>query len=425
MGGFRNIPEGHVTLKNATVPGCLIGSENDLDQIDISIRDGQITDAHGTPVDMKRAMVLPCFTDMHTHLDKGHIWPRAANPDGTFMGALTTVGADRSANWTAEDVSARMEFSLRCAYAHGTRAIRTHLDSLRPQDAISWPMFAEKRQEWTGRIDLQASSLIGCDSYDSIKHDYAETADIVAATGGTLGMVTYPVPDLEKRLTDFFGLADTRGLKVDFHSDETMDPEAESLRMIAEMALELGLDDGSITVGHCCSLSTQDEARALNTLDIVAKARLNIVSLPMCNLYLQDRHAGRTPRNRGITLVHEMKARGINVSFASDNTRDPFYAYGDMDMIEVLRQATRIGQIDHSDPDWFDTVSVNPCIAMNIAAPSYAPGSPADLVICNARDWTELFARPQSDRIVLRNGKAIDTSLPAYSTLDHLMETTP
>ena len=73
MGGFLNIPEGHVTLKNATVPGCLIGSENDLDQIDISIRDGQITDAHGTPVDMKRAMVLPCFTDMHTHLVVSHL----------------------------------------------------------------------------------------------------------------------------------------------------------------------------------------------------------------------------------------------------------------------------------------------------------------------------------------------------------------
>ncbi len=76
-------------------------------------------------------MVFPAFIDMHTHLDKGHIWGRAPNPDGTFMGALTTVGADRAANWTAEDVRTRMEFSLRCAYAHGTRAIRTHLDASR------------------------------------------------------------------------------------------------------------------------------------------------------------------------------------------------------------------------------------------------------------------------------------------------------
>ena len=44
-------------------------------------------------------------------------------------------------------------------------------------------------------------------------------------------------------------------------------------------------------------------------------------------------------------------------------------------------------------------------------------------MICSARDWTELFARPQSDRVVMRAGHAIDTTLPAYSTLDHLMET--
>jgi cytosine/creatinine deaminase len=53
---------------------------------------------------MAGAMVFPCFVDMHTHLDKGHIWGRAPNPDGTFMGALTTVGADREANWSAGDV---------------------------------------------------------------------------------------------------------------------------------------------------------------------------------------------------------------------------------------------------------------------------------------------------------------------------------
>ncbi len=32
-------------------------------------------------------MVLPCFVDAHTHLDKGHIGPRSPNPDGTFAGA--------------------------------------------------------------------------------------------------------------------------------------------------------------------------------------------------------------------------------------------------------------------------------------------------------------------------------------------------
>ncbi len=422
MSGFKDIPDRHVTLANLTVPGCLIGVDDDLTLTDISLKNGEITDDPGEFIDMARAMAFPCFTDMHTHLDKGHIWPRASNPDGTFNGAITTVAADRTANWSAEDVAARMEFGLKCAYAHGTRAIRTHLDSLSPQDRISWPVFRELRDTWAGRIDLQGSSLIGCDTTESIKNDYAATADIVAESGGILGMVTYPVPDLPQRLTEFFDLAGARDLGVDFHTDETMDASSETLRLIAETVLETGWSK-PVTVGHCCSLSTQDEARAMDTLDLVAKAGINVVSLPMCNLYLQDRHADRTPRNRGITLVHEMVARGINVSFASDNTRDPFYAYGDLDMIEVMRQATRIGHLDHSRKDWVNAFTANPARACGFTAPSLAPGAPADLVICNARDWTELFARPQSDRIVLRKGRAIDTTLPAYSDLDPLMET--
>ncbi|TNF59562.1 MAG: cytosine deaminase [Rhodobacteraceae bacterium] len=418
---FRTLPDGPVRLENVTVPGWLLGRDEDLVRTDLSIADGKIAAAGGVPVDMGGAIVLPCFVDMHTHLDKGHIWGRAPNPDGTFPGALATVGADRAANWSTDDVRTRMEFSLRCAHAHGTRAIRTHLDSLPPQDDISWPVFAGLRAEWAGRIELQAACLVGIDAVTA-DGPYAHTADLVAQHGGTLGVVSYPVPDLRDRLRVFFRLAMERGLSADFHADETMDADAESLRAIAEVALEMGFD-APIVVGHCCSLSTQAEARAMDTLDKVAKAGLHIVSLPMCNLYLQDRHAGRTPRRRGITLVHEMKARGINLSFASDNTRDPFYAYGDMDMLEVMRQATRIGHLDHSDADWSRACLSNPAAACGFDAPSLAPGAPADLVIFRAREWTELFSRPQADRIVLRAGRAIDRTLPDYSELDHLMRT--
>ncbi len=415
------LPEGPVRLENVTVPACLLGRPGELVRTSLSIDSGRIAAAGGAALDMKGAMVFPAFVDMHTHLDKGHIWPRRPNPDGSFMGALTAVGSDREASWSAEDVRTRMQFALRCAYAHGTRAIRTHLDSIPPQDDISWAVFREIRAEWKGRIDLQAACLVACDSVDAAG-SFAATAATVALSGGVLGMVTYPVHALQDRIDAFFAHASHHGLAVDFHVDETLDPTVNTLRTIAKTVLRDGFDM-PVVVGHVCSLSTMPEAAALRTLDLVAEAGINVVSLPLCNLYLQDRHAGRTPRNRGITLVHEMKARGINVSFASDNTRDPFYAYGDLDMIEVMREATRIGHLDHSDPDWSHAFLTNPARACGFAAPSLAPGEPADLVICRARSWTELFARPQSDRTVLRAGRVIDRTLPDYAELDHLMRT--
>lgn len=414
------LPDGPVLLRNATVPACLLGQPGDLVRSDLALSGGQIaTAAPGmAEVDLKGGMVLPCFIDMHTHLDKGQIWDRSPNPDGTFAGALAAAGSDRESHWSATDLRRRVDFALRTAFAHGTRAIRTHLDSIPPQDAVSWPLFAEIRAEWAGRIDLQAASLAGCDM--ALDPAFVTLADRVAAHRGVLGLFTYAMPDMPERLRRVFTLAADRGLDMDFHADETLDPAVNTLAQIARAALDTGFQ-GKIVAGHCCSLSTMPEGEALQTLDLCAKAGVGIVSLPMCNLYLQDRHAARTPRNRGITLVHEARARGIPVAFASDNTRDPFYAYGDLDMVEVLREATRIAHLDHSATDWVQSVLTTPAALCGFAAPGLSPGAPADLVIFRARGWTELFSRPQSDRTVLRAGIAMDRTLPDHAELDDLM----
>src|SRR3569833_4439582 len=153
------------TLRNASVPSALLGRPGSgLERVDIAIADGRIASIAPTQPglgrDLDGGLVLPALVDIHTHLDKGHIRPRKENPDGSFMGALFAVKDDREARWTAADVRKRMEFSLRTAYAHGTAAIRTHLDSLMPQCDISWDVFAQIRDEWADRVELQAVSLV-------------------------------------------------------------------------------------------------------------------------------------------------------------------------------------------------------------------------------------------------------------------------
>jgi len=372
-------------------------------------------------IDLKGRIVLPCFVDCHTHLDKGHIWPRSPNPDGSFAGALHATHADRTAHWNAGDVSRRMDFALRTAYAHGTKAIRTHLDSAAPQDGISWPVFETMREKWQGRVDLQAACLVGIEETRD-ETWFAGLARRVAAARGVLGAVTYMVPDLDALLDRMFALAIEHDLDLDFHADETDAVDAVSLKKLAEAALRHRFE-GKILVGHCCSLARQPDDEVLDTLDKVARAKMAVVSLPMCNLYLQDRrHDATTPRWRGVTLLHEMKARGISVAVASDNTRDPFYAYGDLDMLEVYRMATRILHLDHPVGDWPRAVAQTPADVMRLADTGVLqPGGPADLVVFKGRNWTELLSRPEADRIVVRDGRQIDTSLPGYAELDELV----
>ena len=421
---------GNVRLHRSLTPGLAATFDTDgFALADIAVADGRISaiaahkksKAPADAIDLAGRIVLPCFVDCHTHIDKGHIWPRKPNPDGTFMGALNATGADRAARWSAEDVAKRMDFSLRSAYAHGTKALRTHLDSVPPQEEISWPVFETMRETWRGRIELQAACLLGIEGVRD-KEWFERLAKRVAAAKGVLGVVTYMVPDLEELLDKVFSEAIKHGLDLDFHADETDDVAAISLKKIAEAALWNGFE-GNILVGHCCSLARQPDLDVLDTLDKVAKAGLAVVSLPMCNLYLQDRRADlTTPRWRGVTLLHEMKARGIPVAVASDNTRDPFYAYGDLDMLEVYRMATRILHFDHPVGDWPQAVATTPAKVMRLdGAGTLAAGGSADFIIFKGRSWTELLSRPESDRIVVRDGKAIDRQLPDYAELDELM----
>ena len=362
-------------------------------------------------------MVWPCFVDMHTHLDKGHILPRQANPDGTFTGALDAVADDRRTNWTAADVEARMDFAIRCAWAHGTALIRTHLDSAAPQHRISWPVFAAMRDKWAGKVDLQAVSIVAIDAFrDDTYAD--ELADLIAATGGVLGAVTFPMHDLDRLLDGIMHRAAARNLDLDFHVDETGDPGVNTLRAIADAALRTDFP-GTIVAGHCCSLANQSDAEAEATMARVAEAEIAVVSLPMCNMYLQDRAPRATPHWRGVTLLHELAQHGVSVAVASDNTRDPFYAYGDLDMVEVFREAVRILHFDHPFAGWPAVVARSP--AGIIGRPDRGVirvGGPADLVLFTARTFDELMARPQMDRTVLRAGKAIDTRVPDYRELD-------
>ena len=143
-------------------------------------------------------------------------------------------------------------------------------------------------------------------------------------------------------------------------------------------------------------------------------------------MYLQGRTAGRTPRWRGVTLLHELKGAGIDVSIASDNCRDPFYAFGDHDMLEVMTQATRIAHLDHPFGDWAIAFTATPASVMGLSGQGLLKaGQSADLVLLSARYMSEMLSRNQGDRVVLRGGRAIDTSLPDYRLLDQHVGANP
>ncbi len=431
-------------LRHVRTPRCLVddpvagtlapAGDGDLVALDLAIADGRIaalapagsSDASAGP-DLDASLVLPGFLDLHTHLDKGHIWPRQQNPTGDGAGASTATLRDRQAHWNAEDVRRRMDFALRTAYARGVVAVRTHLDSQAPQAEISFPVFRAMRDAWAGRIALQVSSIAPVDVF--LIDEGVRLADTVAESGGNLGCVTrshqHPgdpmPPNLDAGLVRVFELAAERGLNLDLHVDESTDPRARALLRVARTALDQDFQ-GRILCGHCTALALQTDDDIEETITACREAGIAIVSLPTVNMYLQDRsQAQRTPRWRGVTVLHEMKARGLPVAVAGDNCRDPFHAYGDHDMLDTYTQAVKILHLDHPLADWIRAASATPATIMGLDGRGVLrAGMPADLMVLRARSYSEMLARHQFDRTVLRAGRAIDTTLPDHRELDDL-----
>ncbi len=427
---------GRFTLAEARVPQSLLGgstpafAEIDRDGsvlVDIMIEGSRIADVtpsssgrNDDAISLDGRHVWPLLVDAHAHLDKGHTMGRAPESGGTHPGARAATTADRLAHWNTHDLLRRMEFALSTADAHGVAAIRTHLDSHEGQAEITWNAFAQMRERWKDRITLQAAGLVPLDAYRE-EHG-TRLADIIAGHGGLLGGVTRAsggthgsgLDDIDALLDRMFVLAGERGLDIDLHVDEAA--QADALPHVARATIRHGYE-GRVTCGHCCSLALLSDDVLRDRIALIADAGISIITLPTVNMYLQDREPGRTPRWRGVTPVKELRAARITVATAGDNCRDPFFAYGDHDMLDTWRQSVRILHLDHPYGDAAALAGPEPAKIMGIEAGIIGVGRPADLMILEAWSIDQVIARPHADRLILRRGVFANRTLPSYSLL--------
>ena len=217
--------------------------------------------------DLDNGIVLPRLVDVHTHIDKGHIWHRAPNPDGSFMGARTTVMADREANWSAEDVARRMDFSLRCAFAHGTGALRTHIDSIGKQTAH---LVAGVRRNARG-LEGPHHAAGGC---RSIRSNSRSTTSRSSAPWSRPSRAMAACSAGSPIMGEPLGAEDRRGARQGVRGREGARPRSRfpcGRERLAATRARSGASPtprcatsspGKIVAGHCCSLALCGRRRA-------------------------------------------------------------------------------------------------------------------------------------------------------------------
>jgi cytosine/creatinine deaminase len=375
---------------------------------DVALEAGKIVAMAGTLEDSGREernlegrIVLPGFVEAHCHIDKTLTIDRVENASGTLMEAIINWVAFKP-TLTTDDYLARGRRALLMALRAGTTNLRTHVD-VDANGFLALESVLELKQEFSGRVDMQIVALGGPGVTDAefaaMQNALEMGADII---GGCPAIRSDPKAEVVRALE----LAEQFGKPVDLHVDENENPESLALEVLAEETITRGLE-GRVTAGHCCSLAFMDERTADRVIEKVARARINIVTLPACNLVLQGRKMNPTPR--GLTRVKQLLEAGVNVVTGTDNVQDPFQPLGNYDLLAAAN-LTALAAHMTGRAQMLETLEMTTTRAAKVLGLEHhglRVGCNADLVVIDAQSKLEALAQVSTNRMVIKAGKIL------------------
>jgi cytosine deaminase len=268
-------------------------------------------------------ITLPGFVDGHCHLDKslaGLPWmpheaedsvPSKIASERARRGQLALPTIDRARNL------------LRRMVAHGTTALRTHVDIDTARRLDDLEAILELRREVGGHIDIQVVAF----PQSGILRDpgTADLLDAALAAGADLVGGLDPVAidgDMSGHLDIVFGLAERHGKDIDIHLHGRGALGLAEIRDIAGRTRAAGLG-GKVAVSHAFSLGdgAPDELQAI------------AAELAEAGVAVMTHAPGAAP----MPPVKPLRAAGVEVFSGSDNIRDMWSPYGSADMLDRAR----------------------------------------------------------------------------------------
>jgi len=388
--------------------------------VDVAITDGAITDVGHDLVaaadaadavdviDLTGHVLAPAAVEPHTHLDKAFLANVVPNPSGDLGGAIAAM-REAYERFDVTDTARRAVAAITMFARNGATIIRTHVDvteagGLEPLRAV-----LEARDACRAVADVEIVALCGFPVLGPLGVDQRALLGEAMDMGADL---VGGCPHLEQEATEhgrravtemLVGIAAERGVGLDLHTDETLDPEMLCVLDLVD-AVANGFS-GPVTASHCVSLSVQEHRRQREIADAVAGAGIGIVALPQTNLYLQGRATSQLVP-RAITPIAILLQAGVAVAAGQDNVQDPFNPIGRADPLET---ASLLVAAAHVSPDVaYELVSDGGRQVLGRGRVAIEPGSPADLVAFRASSMREAIAMAPGDRRVFRHGIELD-----------------
>jgi cytosine deaminase len=378
----------------------------------VSIEKPSAAPAATVILDAEGRMAVPGFVEPHIHLDKALISERApVNVSGTLTEAIEILWEIKR-NYTVEEIADRASRVLTRAIENGISHLRTHVDvdpigGTRPAQGL-----LRARERFGGLIDIQIvafpqEGIVKSPGTEALMREVMKLGvDVV----GGMPFNEASAADSRRHIEIAFAIAREFDADIDMHVDETDDPDARTLEILAELTVRNGWQ-GRVTAGHTCALASYPRAYADHVIALLSGAGVHMIANPATNLMLQGR-LDDYPRRRGVTQVKELLAAGVNVACGQDCVHDTFYPFGQNDPLEIgflLCHASQMSQ-PAEILTVMDMISSHGAKALRLPDPRVAVGAVADLVVLDGRDAREAFAVRAPRRWVIRKGRLIAES---------------
>jgi cytosine/creatinine deaminase len=323
-----------ILIKNVTVWG-LDGPR------DLAVADGRFValpreaeKISAIVLDAEGRIAVPGFVEPHIHLDKALISERApVNLSGTLTEAIEILWKIKR-NYAVDEIAERASRILARAIENGISRLRTHVDvdpigGTRPAEGL-----IQARDRFRELIDIQIvafpqEGIVKSPGTEGLMRRVMKLG--VDVVGGMPFNEASP-GDSRRHIEIVFDTAKEFNADIDMHVDETDDPFARTLEVLAELTI---VNDwqGRVTAGHTCALASYPRDYADHVIARLKEARINMIANPATNLMLQGR-LDDYPKRRGVTQVKELLAAGVNVACGQDCVHDTFYPFGQNDPLE-------------------------------------------------------------------------------------------
>lgn len=375
---------------------------------DLSLTCDQVTDIQGK-------LTIPPYVDPHIHLDYVYTARKegATNESGTLFEGIQKW-SDTKADLTIEEVKSRALKAVKAEMLYGVQYMRTHADVTDP-NLTSLKALIELRDELKELCTIQivAFPQEGMYAYKGGAELVEKALQLGADCVGAIPHFEFAREFGEKSIHKTVELALKYDKLIDVHCDETDDDQSRFLELLATLTYMEGIGEKT-TASHTCAFGSYNNAYAFKLMKVLGLSKINFISCPTENIYLQGRQDSY-PKRRGLTRVKELNDAGLNVCFAQDSIEDPWYPAGSGNLMNVLDNGIHAAQMMSFEEmdNALDLITVNGAKTMYLSNEyGIEIGKPANFIVLNATNEFDAVASRVSVATSIRHGEILFTRSP-------------